>query len=75
MVVTAHRPAHVAPRSFIRRFKAATGHAPVAYVQSLRMSAAKKLLENDSIPMATVSSKVGYSDLAFLDVFSSDTPD
>ncbi len=53
------------PRSFIRRFKAATGHAPGAYVQSLRMAVAKELLENGSIPVVTVSSRVGYSDLAF----------
>lgn len=52
-------------RSFIRRFKAATGHAPGAYVQSLRMLSAKELLENSSIPVVTVSSKIGYSDLAF----------
>lgn len=52
-------------RSFIRRFKAATGHAPGAYVQSLRMAAAKALLENASIPVVTVSAQVGYSDLAF----------
>lgn len=53
------------PRSFIRRFKAATGQTPGAYVQSLRMAAAKELLENGSIPIVTISSKVGYSDLAF----------
>lgn len=52
-------------RSFIRRFKAATGHAPGAYVQSLRMAAAKELLENNSIPVVTVSAQVGYTDLAF----------
>ncbi len=52
-------------RSFIRRFKAATGQAPGAYVQSLRIAAAKELLENGSIPVVTVSAKVGYSDLAF----------
>lgn len=53
------------PRSFIRRFKAATGHAPGAYMQSLRMAAAKALLENGSLPVVTVSDRVGYSDLAF----------
>ena len=52
-------------RTFIRRFKTATGHAPGAYVQSLRIASAKEMLENDSIPVVTVSSTVGYSDLAF----------
>lgn len=53
------------PRSFIRRFKAATGHAPGMYIQSLRMSTAKELLENGSVPVQVVSTRVGYSDLAF----------
>ena len=52
-------------RSFIRRFKAATGHTPGAYVQSLRMAAARDLLENASVPIVTVSTTVGYADLAF----------
>jgi len=52
-------------RSFIRRFKAATGHAPGAYMQLLRMAAAKELLENDTGPISLISSRIGYSDQAF----------
>ena len=35
----------LAKRNFDRRFKAATGYAPLAYVQSLRIEEAKELLE------------------------------
>lgn len=34
-------------RSFVRRVQAATGHAPGAYLQALRMAAARDMLEND----------------------------
>jgi transcriptional regulator GlxA family with amidase domain len=57
--------AGMGPRNFIRRFKAATGHVPGAYIQTLRISAAKELLEADAMPVQTVSAKVGYEDIAF----------
>jgi transcriptional regulator GlxA family with amidase domain len=53
------------PRNFIRRFKAATGRLPGAYIQSLRVSAAKELLEHGAPSIQTVSSKIGYGDVAF----------
>jgi transcriptional regulator GlxA family with amidase domain len=52
-------------RNFIRRFKAATGSLPGAYVQTLRMSAAKELLERGATSIQTVCTKTGYADLAF----------
>ena len=53
------------PRNFIRRFKAATGHVPGAYIQTLRVSAAKELLEHGTSSIQTVSSKIGYEDIGF----------
>jgi transcriptional regulator GlxA family with amidase domain len=53
------------PRNFIRRFKAATGRLPGAYVQMLRVSAAKELLEHGAASIQTVCSKTGYEDVAF----------
>jgi transcriptional regulator GlxA family with amidase domain len=53
------------PRNFIRRFKAATGRLPGAYVQMLRVSAAKELLEHGAASIQTVCSKTGYEDIAF----------
>ncbi len=53
------------PRNFIRRFKAATGRLPGAYIQTLRVSAAKELLEHGASSIQTVSSRIGYEDVAF----------
>lgn len=52
-------------RSFVRRFKAAIGHAPGAYMQLLRVAATKQLLENGCVSIAQVAEKIGYSDQAF----------
>jgi transcriptional regulator GlxA family with amidase domain len=52
-------------RSFVRRFKRATGHAPGAYMQLLKIASARDMLEKDNASVAVVSSRVGYSDLAF----------
>jgi transcriptional regulator GlxA family with amidase domain len=52
-------------RSFVRRFQAATGHAPGAYMQSLRMAAARDMLENDPAPVSVIAERVGYADLPF----------
>ena len=53
------------PRNFIRRFKAATGRLPGAYIQTLRVSAAKELLEHGAASIQAVSSQIGYEDVAF----------
>jgi transcriptional regulator GlxA family with amidase domain len=55
----------MSPRNLIRRFKASTGRLPGAYVQMLRVSAAKELLERGAASVQTVSSKIGYEDVAF----------
>lgn len=52
-------------RNFIRRFKAATGHLPGAYLQKLRVAAAKDMLERGARSVQAVSSAVGYDDVAF----------
>lgn len=53
------------PRNFIRRFKAATGHMPGAYMQTLRIAAAKELLTQSAEPIHSICLKVGYEDVAF----------
>ena len=57
--------AGMGPRNFIRRFKAATGRLPGAYIQMLRVSAAKEMLEHGAASIQTVCSKIGYEDIAF----------
>jgi transcriptional regulator GlxA family with amidase domain len=52
-------------RNFVRRFKQATGDSPLIYLQKLRVSAAKRLLESDHRTMQEVSDAVGYQDVAF----------
>jgi transcriptional regulator GlxA family with amidase domain len=52
-------------RNFVRRFKQATGDSPLAYLQKLRIAAAKRLLENNHRTMQEISDAVGYQDVAF----------
>ena len=54
----------LAKRNFDRRFKAATGYAPLAYVQSLRIEEAKELLETEASPIDEVAGQVCYGDTA-----------
>jgi transcriptional regulator GlxA family with amidase domain len=55
----------MSPRNFIRRFKEATGRTPLAYLQSLRIAAARRLLENGRGTIQEISVAVGYDDLMF----------
>jgi transcriptional regulator GlxA family with amidase domain len=52
------------PRTFARRFRAATGYTPLEYVQTLRIEEAKQLLEGSSLPVEQVAVAVGYDDPA-----------
>jgi len=49
-------------RTFSRRFRAATGYAPLEYVQALRIEEAKQLLETSEQPVETVGADIGYED-------------
>jgi transcriptional regulator GlxA family with amidase domain len=64
-VEQAARISGIAERSFKRRFKSATGHAPIDYVQRLRVEEAKRRLERTREPVDEISWKVGYEDPAF----------
>lgn len=55
----------LAERSFTRRFKAATGLAPLEYVHALRLEDAKERLEASDAPVEAVAEHVGYEDAAF----------
>lgn len=52
-------------RSFTRRFRAATGMAPLDYVHTLRLEEAKQLLETTAQPVEAVAEAVGYEDAGF----------
>lgn len=55
----------LAERTFKRRFKEATGFAPIDYVQRLRIEDAKRRLERTDAPADQISWQVGYEDAAF----------
>jgi transcriptional regulator GlxA family with amidase domain len=55
----------LAERTFKRRFTHATGLAPIAYVQRLRIEDAKRRLERTDSAVDEVSWRVGYEDAAF----------
>jgi transcriptional regulator GlxA family with amidase domain len=52
----------LAERSFKRRFKSATGYAPIDYVQTLRVEEAKHMLEATGDAIDQVARKTGYED-------------
>lgn len=52
-------------RSLERRFRRATGHSPIDYVQRLRVEAAKRRLERSDAPIDEISWEVGYENAAF----------
>lgn len=64
-VGAAARRAGMSLRNFVRRFKQATGDSPLAYLQKVRVAAAKRLLESDHRTVQEISSAVGYQDAAF----------
>ena len=55
----------LAQRTLERRFRQATGHAPIAYVQQLRIVEAKRLLERTSRSVERIGYDIGYSNTAF----------
>jgi transcriptional regulator GlxA family with amidase domain len=55
----------IAERSFKRRFQAATGMSPLEYVHTLRLEAAKEMLETSDRPAEAIALEVGYEDAGF----------
>jgi AraC family transcriptional regulator, transcriptional activator FtrA len=54
------RQAHLSPRQFTRRFRAATGASPGAWLLRRRLDAALPLLESSSEPVEQVGARVGF---------------
>lgn len=52
------------PRTFARRFRAATGYQPIDYVQALRVEEAKQMLETEELGVDEIAEVVGYDDPA-----------
>ena len=52
-------------RNLVRRFRHATGARPGAYIQMLRVAAARSMLEDGAASIGQVGMAVGYTDTAF----------
>lgn len=52
-------------RSFMRRFKNATGETPINYLQRVRVQVAMQLLSMGSLSVDEISYRVGYEDVSF----------
>ena len=63
-VAEMQRLSGLAPRTFNRRFTAATGVTPIRYVQHIRIERAKRLLEATPESIEEISWAVGYEDPA-----------
>ncbi len=58
-------------RTFLRRFRKATGLTPIDYCQRLRVGKARELLQFGTLPIETIAWEVGYGDAgAFRKIFS-----
>ncbi len=55
--------ANLSPKTFMRRFKEATGAPPVTYVQHVRIEAAKQCLEQSEATVGEITFQVGYNDI------------
>jgi transcriptional regulator GlxA family with amidase domain len=55
----------LAERTFIRRFKTATGNTPSEYIQRVKIELAKKLLENDKSAIKEICYETGYEDQSY----------
>ncbi len=53
------------PRTFERRFRAATGYRPMDYVHALRVEEAKQLIETEDAGIDEIGVQVGYEDPTF----------
>jgi transcriptional regulator GlxA family with amidase domain len=49
-------------RSFLRRFRRATGQSPLEYVQTLRIEEAKQLLETSAMSLDDIAAEIGYTE-------------
>lgn len=52
----------ISDRTLIRRFKAALDQTPLAYLQDLRLEAARALLETGDLSVEVIGGQVGYND-------------
>jgi transcriptional regulator GlxA family with amidase domain len=52
--------ANMSPRHFARAFRAETGVTPARYVESVRLEAARRALEDTDVPVAAIATACGF---------------
>jgi transcriptional regulator GlxA family with amidase domain len=55
---------NLAPTTFARRFKRATGYVPMDYVHAVRIEEAKQIIETTNASIERIGEEVGYEDSA-----------
>ena len=58
--------AHRSPRTFARRFRDETGTTPLQWLTSQRLANAEELLENSSLSVEQIATRVGFGNAATL---------
>lgn len=64
-IVDLAKQVHLSERQLKRRFKQATAESPLAYIQALRIEAAKHGLETSKKTIDVISRESGYEDVRF----------
>jgi AraC family transcriptional activator FtrA len=59
-IASLSRRAHMSPRTLLRRFKDATGLAPLEWLVRERVAAARELLEAGRLPLGRVAERTGF---------------
>jgi transcriptional regulator GlxA family with amidase domain len=58
--------AHMSPRTFARRFRDETGTTPLQWLTAQRLALAEELLENSTLSVEQIASRVGFGNSATL---------
>ena len=58
--------AHMSPRTFARRFRDETGTTPLQWITNQRLALTEELLENTSLSVEQIASRVGFGQGATL---------
>lgn len=56
--------AHMSPRTFARRFRDETGTTPLQWLTSQRLALAEELLENSTVQIEQIATRVGFGNAA-----------
>jgi transcriptional regulator GlxA family with amidase domain len=60
------RQAHMSPRTFARRFRDETGTTPLQWLTTQRLALAEEMLENSSLSIEQIATRVGFGGAATL---------